>query len=154
MVRLGLLSIVFFSCDESEEVLYAQFNAEDEQLTVEVGVLDTLDPREIVLHSTTGAVEIGSAQVSPGGGPLGTEHTLIVEVGDDWEDQVVKASVRTESGERGEDEYTLEPDSADEGVYQITLISVGEEGEVRDDIFTIRLWEEEASSTDEGDTAE
>ena len=131
-------------------------NAQTDQISIQVGTEDVLDAVSISLYSTTGTVEVGTATVNPGGGPIGTEHTLTVEIFDDWEDDVNRVSVRTDSGERGEDEYDLTPDSADEGLYQEVLVSVGTEGETREDIFTIRVWEEDTTSDteDEGDTAQ
>ncbi len=154
-MRMLPLVLALCACTQDEETIYTQFNAEDDQLTISVGVESELEQVSTVLLSTTGTVEVGEAYADPGGGPIGTEHTLTVEVYDEWEDQVVRVTVRTDSGDRGEDEYELEPDSADEGLYQIKLVSVGDEGEVREDSFTIRLWEEDGSSSsaDTGDTA-
>ena len=39
---------------------------------------------------STGAVPIGNISVDPGGGPIGTEHTLIVVVNDDFENKVLE----------------------------------------------------------------
>src|SRR4030095_1122403 len=98
---------------------------------------------EIVLYSSTALVTVGSAKVDPGGGPIGTEHDIVVIVEDAYENVVDRVSVRTDAAERGEDEYDLDPDSADEGFYKLTLVSVGEPDEIRTDTFTIRLWDED-----------
>ena len=90
--------------------------------------------------SSTGQVEVGLARVDPGGGPIGTNHDFVVEVYDEYQDVVDRASVRLKSPGRGEDEYDLEQDSADEGVYLVTLESEGAEGEQREDLLTFRLW--------------
>jgi hypothetical protein len=145
-----MLLAVLLACTESDEVTYAQFNAETDQISIQVGSGEVLDATSVSLFSTTGTVEIGTATADPGGGPIGTEHTLTVEVYDDWENDVSRVSVRTDSGDRGEDEYDLEADSADEGLFQIVLVSVGDEGESREDTFTIRVWEN--GSTDTEDT--
>ena len=144
-----MLLAVLLACTESEEVIYAQFNADTDQISIQVGSDDVLDPTSVSLYSTTGTVEIGTATADPGGGPIGTEHTLTVEVYDDWENDVSRVSVRTDSGDRGEDEYDLEADSADEGLFQIVLVSVGDEGESREDTFTIRVWEDDSSDTED-----
>lgn len=144
MVLAGLLA-----CSQEEAVTFTQYNADTDLLTIQVGTEDILDATGISLYSTTGTVEIGTATADPGGGPIGTEHTLIVEIFDDYENAVSRVSVRTDSGERGEDEYDLDADSADEGFYQIVLVSVGEEGESREDTFTIRVWEDDSSSSTE-----
>ena len=151
-----MLLAVLLACTEGDEVTYAQFNADTDLLTIQVGTDEVLDPATISLYSTTGTVEIGTASADPGGGPIGTEHTLTVEIFDDWENDVSRVSVRTDSGDRGEDEYDLEADSADEGLYQIVLVSVGEEGESSEDTFTVRVWENDSTDTTDttGDTGE
>ncbi len=128
------------ACNGSDEIEWIQFNAEDDTVTIQVGVDEVQDTVSTVLHSTSGQVEVGVASVDPGGGPIGTEHFVVVEVYDDYEDTVGRATVRTDSGDRGEDEYEMDPDSADEGIYTTTLISVGDDGEHRSDILTFRLW--------------
>lgn len=144
-----MLLAVLLACASDEEVIYTQFNADTDLLTIQVGTTDVLDPSSISLYSTTGTVEIGTATADPGGGPIGTEHTLTVEVYDDWENDISRVSVRTDSGDRGEDEYDLEADSADEGLFQIVLVSVGDEGESREDTFTIRVWEDDSTDSED-----
>lgn len=139
------------SCGDEDTVSYVRFNGDDDIVTISVGVADLLDDITIDLHSTTGEVVIGSAVVSPGGGPIGTTHDVVVVISDDYEDKVDRVSVRVDSGDRGEDEYDLERDSADEGYYKLSMVSVGDDGEVRDDTFTIKVWDEDGDS--DGDTA-
>jgi hypothetical protein len=144
MRSVGLLVLVAaVGCNKKDDVTYTQFNAQDELLEIDVGA-ETKEPaRSIVLYSTTGEVSVGTAEVDPGGGPIGTEHEVVVIVEDAYENVVDRVSVRTDSGDRGEDEYDLDPDSADEGFYKTILVSVGEPGEVRTDTLTIRLWDED-----------
>jgi hypothetical protein len=151
MLLVSLLS--FLGCKDEEEIFYTQFNAKDDVISIEVGAVEELPPTTIDLHSSTGQVIVGSATVTPGGGPIGTTHVLTVEVLDDWEDQVPRVTVRTDSGNRGEDEYELTTDSADEGLHQIKLVSFGDEGESRTDIFTIRLWEIDGQVIETYDTS-
>ncbi|MCB9759153.1 MAG: hypothetical protein H6739_04890 [Alphaproteobacteria bacterium] len=139
MLTAALLLVL--ACDGDEEPLYEQFNATTDQIEVEVGGADLLDPRSVELHSNTGTVVVGSASVDPGGGPAGTIVTLLVEVDDAYEHLVDRVTVRTDSGERGEDEYDLTADSADEGIYKIQLEAIAEDGEQRTDVFVIRLWD-------------
>ena len=142
-------------CKKDDEVTYTQFNAEDEVLEVHVGAAKIEPARTLVLHSSTGEVTVGSAAVEPGGGPIGTEHDIVVIVEDAYENLVDRVSVRTNSDSRGEDEYDLEPDSADEGFYKTILVSVGEPGEVRTDTLTFRLWDEDDDEDSAGrDTGE
>lgn len=140
VVGVGVSCLWLAGCKEDPTVKYDQYNASGDSLTLEVGIEDVLDPIEVPLMSSTGQVEVGLARVDPGGGPIGTNHEIVIEVYDAYEDVVDRASVRLQAPGRGADEYDLEQDSADEGVYLVTLESVGSEGEVRDDTLTFRLW--------------
>ena len=84
---------------------------------------------------------VGTATVDPQGAPCGTEHTIVVIVADEYEDQVDRVTVVTNSPDRGTDEYELVQDSADEGYYKLSLQSTGEPGEEREDTLTFRLYE-------------
>lgn len=151
-----LLLVVLGACTEDDEVTYEQFNADDDEITIAVGG-ELLDAVTVELHSTTGEVVIGSASVDPGGGPIGTEHTILVQIDDAYEDEVDRVSVRAKAEGRGDDEYDLQGDSADEGLYKRTLVSQGEEGETREDTFVIRVWDivdDTDGQTDTSDTAE
>ena len=116
-----LLGMSFVACNKDEGIQYDQYNATNDTLTLQVGTETVLDPVEISLMSSTGQVEVGLARVDPGGGPIGTNHDFVIEVYDEFQDVVDRASVRLKSPGRGEDEYDLEQDSADEGVYLVTL---------------------------------
>lgn len=141
---LGLCALS--ACNNDEEVQYQQINAEDDALTVLVGEPELLDPVNTVVRSSTGEVEIGSAEVSPGGGPVGTDHEVVVIVFDDYQDLVDRVSIRTRSPGRGEDEYDLIQDSADEGYYKLTITSAGTADEQREDTLTVRLWQAEETT--------
>ncbi len=145
-MTLGLLALL--ACNKEEEISYEQFNADDDILTIEVGIEELLEATSIDLMSNTNEVVVGSATVTPGGGPAGTEHEIVVEVLDEYEDIVDRVSVRTDSADRGVDEYDLEADYADEGIYKIELQSVAGDGEVRSDTFTIRLWDAVSGGAD------
>lgn len=150
----ALLALSLLACNnKDEEVVYEQWNATDDTLDVAVGAA-LGDPVSIDLHSSTGAVVVGTATVDPGSGPVGTEHTLTVIVADEYANIVDRASVRTASGDRGEDEYDLVADSAAEGYFVLELVSVGEEGEQRTDTLTFRLWDIEGDDDGEGDTSD
>jgi hypothetical protein len=138
-----LVLVAASGCNKDDEPTYTQFNEEDENLEIDVGAAKKEPAVSIVLYSSSGLVTVGTAKVDPGGGPIGTEHVIVVEVENAYENVVDRVSVRTESAERGEDEYDMDPDSADEGFYKLTLVSVGEPDEVRTDTFTIRLWDED-----------
>lgn len=142
------LSLLFGACTEEQETAFLQFNATGESLTIYVGDDSRLEQEDSIdLTSSTGLVVLGTATVSPAGGPVGTIHELSVVIDDEYEESVGRVTVRTDSGERGKDEYELEGDSADEGYWKITLVSAGDSDEVREDSFTIRLFEEVAAES-------
>jgi hypothetical protein len=141
---LGLALLL--GCDTAEEESYSQYNADDEQVTITIGG-EELPAVSTLLHSTTGQLEIGTGSVDPGGGPVGTVHRVLVEIADEYASDVDRVTVRTSSGDRGDDEFELDNDSAGEGIWALEITSVGEDGESREDTLTFRLWE----ST--GDTA-
>jgi len=77
---------------------------------------------------------------------------LVVEVADTWQGQVEEVVISIDSGDRGIEEFTLKRDSADPGYHQIDIVSVGDEGEVREDLITLQLFanDTEPSSGDTG----
>ncbi len=133
---------LLLACGDDEEINWVQYNAADDLVEVEVGASDVLDPVSAPLHSSTGEVEIGSGTVDPGGGPIGTEHRVVVELFDDYDQDIGRVTVRTTSGDRGEDEYELTPDSTGKGIWLVEVVSVGEEGEIRTDTLRFRVWTE------------
>lgn len=144
---------LILACVEDDEASYVRYNDDGNAVDVEVGVetryVTDEDGNEVAetvstaLTSSTGAVEIGVGTVDPSAGPIGTIHTITVEVYDAYADDVDRVTVRTDSGERGEDEYDLERDSTGTGWWVYELASAGEEGEVRTDTLTFLLYQEE-----------
>ena len=143
----GLFGVLFIACDESSEDNYNLFNADTDKFEVRIGIEEETEAQTLDLHSSTGQVIVGTAILNPGGGPIGTEHQLVIEVDNTWETDVSRVVLMIDSGDRGIKEYTLDRDSADAGYHQIDIQSVGEEGDVRTDIFTIQLYAEEESVT-------
>lgn len=133
--------MILGSCNKETEVTYTQINGTSDSLEVEVGIDELLDAVQIPLTSSTGQVEVGYAWVDPSGGPIGTEHEIVVEVYDAYQDLVDRTSVRVSSPDRGDDEFDLDRDSADEGFYKIVLQTNGSDGELRTDTLTFRLWD-------------
>ncbi len=133
-------------CIETDETVWLAFNSGDSAVEVTVGSMELLPPAETILTSTTGEVQVGYATVDPGGGPIGTVHIVRIEVAAEFAAEVDRASVRTDSGPRGEDEFDLLRDSAGAGIWVGEIESVGEEGEVREDSLTFLLWQAETSS--------
>ena len=150
-----LFAALLCGCGEDDPISYSLFNCEEDSTFVRVGEVEILsgddcDGRDLLqLRSSSCEVSVGQASISPCGGPIDTEHEIVVNVNSTYTHEISKVTAVLESGQRGEDEYTLTPDSADEGLYKITLISVGSEGEQRDDLLRIKLWKENPEASDE-----
>ena len=140
LLALTLPALLGTVCQRGED--WTRFNADDR---VEVQVTATgTEPGPAVetnLTSTTGGTVVGSAEVDPGSGPVGTDHQVWVRVADAWEDTVTRVSVEIDSGERGVETFELERDSADHGLWWLQIASEGAEGETRTDTFEFQLWE-------------
>jgi len=154
-VTLGRLALILSlaACKGGDELVVRPFNNAADSIQIEVAPGDVGDPITVNLTSNTGAVVIGSATVDPGRGPVGTNHLLLVEVADDWEDRIDFVSI-TSTGARGEEEYQMRQDAADPGFFDLTLTSLGAPDEVRTDTWKIILWEptETPEVIFEGDT--
>lgn len=152
LIRLFGICLLGLGCGEETEENFTQFNATTDTLTVSIAPDAVETPTEIELRSSTGQVIVGTALLTPGGGPVGTEHQLVVEVSDTWQGQVEEVVISVDSGDRGVEEFTLKRDSADPGYHQIDIISVGDEGEIREDIVTIQLFANDSQPSEETDT--
>jgi hypothetical protein len=141
-----MLLFLLGGCIETDETTWVAFNSADSAVEVTVGSMELLPPEETILTSTTGEVQVGYATVDPGGGPIGTVHIVRIEVAEEFATEVDRASVRTSSGTRGEDEFDLLRDSAGAGIWVGEIESVGEEGEIREDSLKFLLWQAETSS--------
>ena len=152
LIRLFGICLLGLGCGEEENEDFTQFNATTDTLMVSIGPDADDTPSETELRSSTGQVVVGTATLTPGGGPVGTEHMLVVEVADTWQGQVEEVVISIDSGARGIEEFTLKRDSADPGYHQIDIVSVGDEGEVREDLITLQLFanDTEPSSGDTG----
>ena len=137
---LAWIPYIFLSCEETPEDPN-QFNAQDESLSVLVGI-STLEPDQTrKLSSTTGLVEVADAIISPGGGPSGTIHQIQVQVLEEYTDKIQEVRVNINAGERGISQYTLINDSAQSNLYVLELESIAQDGEQREDVFTFSLWD-------------
>ena len=153
---LCLLPLVV-ACNGDDEITYQQFNSNNDLISVEVGVEELLPPVTEDITSSTGEVVIGTVTIDPGGGPVGTNHSIVAIIDDDWETQVDRVSVLPyplDVEDAGTFEYDLEQDSADEGYYKTILESVGDAGEVRTDTFLVRVWQIESGGTDGTDSTD
>lgn len=146
-LRVGVGFWLFLSGCETE-ASWVRFNAED-ALSVEITAEEVGEAVSAELHSTSGQVVVGAITVDPGAGPVGTLHTVTVEILDDWEEVVGKVTLSTDSGARGIEEHELVRDSADHGFWSRELRSEGADGEVRTDRFSALLWRDEAVAVEE-----
>ena len=138
-----LLAAGLFDC-AGNGIDWVRFNDADDGIQFEVTTaLDRGDPITSELHSTTGAVVVGTVTISPGSGPVGTLHTVIVEIADDYEEIVGRVTIAVDAGNRGLDDFEMLRDSADHGFWELELESSGVLGESRTDAFEVRLFEED-----------
>ena len=134
-----LLALSVLGCDR-DDLTYDQINATDDVVEIAVGG-EVLPAITLDLHSSTGQVVIGEVTVDPGGGPADTEHEVYVTIDDDYVGLVDHASIATASEGRGARDFDMAPDSAEEGLFHLVIVSVADDGEARTDSFTIQLWE-------------
>jgi len=150
---LPVLLLGVAACDK-DAIDWVPFNAPHQ--TIEVDVLPegspVGDPISIDLLSNLAETLVGTATVDPGSGPVGTDHVLTVRVLADYVELVGRTSVEVKSqavsdlngdgkdDSRENDGYDLRQDSADPGLYAITLESLGTDDEQRKDEFTVHLW--------------
>jgi len=151
------------ACNRDDEITWVQFNTDGDTLFVEVGgdepasqttrcqqepsLCDGLEAC-ICLRSSLLAEDVGYATIDPAFGPVGTRHVLEVEVSDDFQDIVQRATVIA-SSERGDDELELRQDSADPGNWAVTLESLGAPDEQRTDVLEILLYEPDGAFSGE-----
>ncbi|HHO54499.1 MAG TPA: hypothetical protein ENK18_27410 [Deltaproteobacteria bacterium] len=154
-----LISCAWLTGCDNADLVWVPFNSGDQELSILVQP-DCTDeqaaPSVLELQSSLRKRHVGDAVVTPGCGAVGTEHELAVEVFDEWQDLVGRVTVTViseavsdldgdgEADSRGEQVYDLRRDSADIGVYAITLQSQGAPGETREDVFQIVLFQPES----------
>jgi hypothetical protein len=110
LIRLFGICLLGLGCGEETEEDFTQFNSTTDTLTVSVTPDAVESTTEVDLRSSTGQIIIGTAILTPGGGPVGTEHQLVVEVANTWQGQVEEVVISIDSGERGIEEFTLKRD--------------------------------------------
>lgn len=142
-IQLSVLCGGLCSCTPDDEIIWAQFNGDNDQLAVDVRPGDIDDAELIIdLLSNTETEIVGTAAMSPTAGPVGTDHFLMVVIAESYVDIVGRASIQVDSGERGIVEYDMIQDSANAGAWVLTMTSLGDEMEVRTDIIQLLLWDE------------
>lgn len=147
-----LAGVLLCGCDNVEDSVWVQFNGTDDAMTVWIGsevptpALGCGEERSCTdLHSSIEGAVIGSADVEPNWGPVGTVHSVLVVVEDDWEDLVGRVTVEID-GDRDSGEFELNRDPANPGAWGLDLESMGAKNEVRIDSWVVRLWQAVAES--------
>lgn len=136
------LTALILACGEEDTVEYEQLNSADDVLEIQVGLAEESAALTVDLNSNTGTFVVGTATIEPGGGPVGTVHTLtVVLTQSDLIDRVDRVSVFTDSQGRPNEEFDLVTDSADEAFFQKELVSVGGDDEQRTDLLFLRVWD-------------
>ncbi len=137
------LILALFACKKADEPVWVQFN-EDVSLEVEITASEELGaPVTADVFSSSGEELVAVIVVDPGSGPVGTDHRVEVDVGDDYDEVVGRVLLTTDSGDRGVEEHELDRDSADDGYWWRVLTSGGAEGEERTDTFSVQLFTDE-----------
>jgi hypothetical protein len=128
------------ACERDQTLGLVQFNNVNDTLVMHVTADEVLgDPTVADLRSNTGSVVVGTAEVTPGSGPVGTEHEVIVRVQQDYRDHVIRSRL-VALGDRGQQILPMVQDSADAGLWYLEVISYGAEGEEREDTFRFELF--------------
>ncbi len=140
-------------CGGDGGAVYNLFNCEDDFTLIYVGIPevwtgDSCDGVEHIdlkssscdLPEDPNGNPVGTADITPCGGPIGTEHQIVVRVNNIYKEEVDHASVRISSDGHGEQECMMTRDPADRGLYTLILTSEGANDEVRNDIIQFMLW--------------
>ena len=140
--KVGIVVWLFSigSCLEKDAVYWAPYNQDSDQIAVDVGA-EQADARSTELLSTTGSTVVGEGLVSPGAGPVGTEHTIQVLMVEEFQDDVGRVTIEIE-GSRGVSTHELIQDSAQPELWLVDVTSVGEAQETRQDEIRFTLWQE------------
>jgi hypothetical protein len=136
----AILLVSLPSCLENNATFWKQYNGSDDSVVITVQPTVGEDAL-LELLSTTGAAVVGEARVSPGAGPVGTEHFISVTIDDQLQADVGRISIEANSV-RGLTVHEMIQDSAQKGYWEMSVTSLGEDDESRQDDFTFVLWEE------------
>lgn len=131
-------AFLFVGCKAEDGEL--RYNDAGDVVFIDVGVTTDTSARSTDLHSGVGRAVIGLASVDPGAGPVGTLHRVVVEVFDEYQDDVTRVSVALDAGERGVTDVDLDHDLADVGLWAIEVETLGAPSESRTDAARFRLW--------------
>ncbi len=144
MRALIAMSVVLAACagDAATQTVWERFNDSADEVSVSVTLGDSAGPAVAAdLHSTSGSRVVGQVLVDPGSGPVGTVHTVRVVIDDAYADRVGRVEIDADSGTRGTWTIPLDQDSAEAGLWTRPIASFGTDGEERDDVFVVKLYE-------------
>jgi hypothetical protein len=142
-----------YDCTGPNNETYDVFNCEEDVTPIYVGIEEewtgdmcdgvdsiTLRSSSCNLAGDLRGSEVGQVDISPCGGPIGTEHQIFVRMNPIYKEEVDRASVRISSDGHGEQECMMTRDPADRGLHTLILTSEGATDEVRNDIIQFMLW--------------
>lgn len=142
VIAWTVFAVTVGACNnKDDDPVWVRFNHDDDVIAVEIRPGEFGEPVSTELTSSTGEATVGTVRVEPGAGPVGTEHLVVVNVLDEFEDRVQRVDMIAESGDRGEQEFSMERDSADLGIWVLDLTSYGVDQEERIDLLRFSLWE-------------
>ena len=81
-----VLAALLGGCGEEDPISYSLFNCEEDSTFVHVGEAEILSGDDcdggdlLQLRSSSCEVSVGQASISPCGGPIDTEHEIVVKV--------------------------------------------------------------------------
>lgn len=127
------------NCFSDDAVYWAPYNSAGDAVEISVGP-EVGEDKTIELFSSTGAVSVGTATISPGSGPVGTVHAVEVTVDEEFAADVGRVTIDADSS-RGLTAHELTSDSALAGLWVSSVTSLGDDDEVREDTFTVVLWQ-------------
>ena len=139
---------------DTEPITYERVSCSEDATTVIVGGAaevtgDACDGRDrFALRSLSCEFEIGTANVSPCDGPIGTTHVVVVRLNPPWDYRADRVSLSL-SGPMGEQEINLSPDSADSRLYKAEFTPEAPEGARR---LGVALWSTETNDTGVSDS--
>ena len=158
-----LVGLAAAGCADGE-VTWAEFGepADAEVLVVaddaDCDGVEVAPPVDILSNVVSGIV--GTVTIEPQCGSVGTEHQVVVSVGEDWEEVVGRATLEIIPGPgsdldgdgdadaRAELLFEMERDAAFPGQYGLRLLSQGTPGDERTDVFRFQLLQPEQLAPD------
>ena len=142
LTTVAALFAIGLGCNKDEGAVWVRFNGDQDNYDISVTADETLgDGVQHELTSTTGASVVGTVDITPSSGPVGTDHRILVALDAVYEERVQRVDVVSDSGSRGVLRFTMEQDSAELYKWVLDVTSMGVVGEERVDTLTFELFE-------------